>query len=64
MKPERVLFLCFIFFVAFNITIIIIIIIIYACFFLPLEKCAFELIFLLIRFFNIYSIHSSTYLFF
>lgn len=43
MKPEKVLFLCFIFFVAFN--IIIIIIIIYACFFLPLEKCAFELTF-------------------
>ena len=47
MKPEAVLFFCFVVFVPFYI-IIIIIIIIYACFFLPLETYAFKLIFLLI----------------
>ena len=47
MKPEAVLFFCFVVFVPFYI-IIIIIIIIYAYFFLPLETYAFKLIFLLI----------------
>ena len=48
MKPEAVLFFCFVVFVPFYIIIIIIIIIIYACFFLSLETYAFKLIFLLI----------------